>query len=328
MKTSRKVLVVGLIVFAFCGSVMAQQMTYQYSGYATYDNQPATMTLTFARTGVTGTLSKEGECGDGIRLTETRLALTGSLTGQWEGTGVITGTWTGGDSVCGNPLTAADGYPQNGTFKITMTGNTVQLLRTGAPPLPSGYTYDFGATGRVYSGDTSNWKGPVVRGTWNSTWPEHGIVDDPCCAIEQDGAALTLRNPAANWSVSARIVDGRTIEAADGGTGVISEDATRITWSNGGFWERRRSQEEDVPEISGNWNSTWPKHGIVDDPCCAIEQDGAALILRNPAANWSVTARIVGGRTIEAADGGTGVISEDATRITWSNGGFWERRPE
>jgi hypothetical protein len=104
----------------------------------------------------------------GRRLTETTLVLTGTLTGAWEGTGTILGNWTGGDKVCGNQLTVADGYPQNGTFTITMRGKTVQLLRTGAPPLPSGWTYDFGPTGRTYTPPATGLKPGGV------TWHEFG----------------------------------------------------------------------------------------------------------------------------------------------------------
>jgi hypothetical protein len=142
-----------LLVLLISGSAYAADMTFAYAGVATYDQQPATMNLAFTGTQVTGSLSKPGICEPGIRLTSTTLTLTGTLTGgPWEGIGTISGTWTGGDTVCASQLTLADGYPQQGTFTITADDRVVKLLRTGAAPLPSGWTYDFGPTGQVYSG--------------------------------------------------------------------------------------------------------------------------------------------------------------------------------
>jgi hypothetical protein len=152
MKTWYLILIVILLLICASSGAPAPDMTFEYSGVATYDGLPATMNLAITGTQVKGTLSKPGVCESNVRLTTTSLTLTGTVSGgSWEGDGSISGTWTGGDSVCGNQLTIADGYPQQGTFTITSDENTVQLLRTGAAPLPSGWTYDFGATGKVYT---------------------------------------------------------------------------------------------------------------------------------------------------------------------------------
>ena len=155
-----------VLVLSCSGVVVAASMDFGYSGVATYDGQPATMDLVITGTAVTGTLFKVGVCEPNIRLTSTNLVLTGTLTGVWEGTGTIAGTWTGGDSVCGNQLTIADGYPQTGTFTITKQGNTVKLLRTGTAPLPSGWTYDFGATGKVYSSGSPGNQAIQILNIW------------------------------------------------------------------------------------------------------------------------------------------------------------------
>ncbi len=145
-------LIFGVLLAACCSDIAIADMTFSYDGTATYDLQPATMVLTISGATVTGTLSKTGICDQNIRLTDTNLILTGGVTGEWEGTGTIAGVWTGGDSICGKQLTIDDGYPQKGTFTITKDGDTVKLLRTGDAPLPSGWTYDFAATGQVYTG--------------------------------------------------------------------------------------------------------------------------------------------------------------------------------
>lgn len=162
-----------LLLLIFFGSgALGADMTFAYSGEATYDELPATMNLAFTKSQVTGTLSKPGVCESNVHLTTTTLTLTGTLSGgSWEGDGVITGTWTGGDTMCGTQLTITDGYPQQGTFTISYDGSSVQLLRTGAAPLPSGWTYDFGPTGQVYTPDTKFPK-PVLDATTTS------FVDD------------------------------------------------------------------------------------------------------------------------------------------------------
>lgn len=170
--------IVGCILVALCiGQVFASDMTFAYTGVATYDEQPASMTLDVTGNQVTGTLTKPGVCESGIRLTSTTLMLTGVLSGgPWEGTGTISGTWTGGDTICGTQLTEADGYPQQGTFTISANDQAVQLLRTGAAPLPSGWTYDFGPTGQVYQG-SSKLPPPVLDITTSSNVQDYTPSD-------------------------------------------------------------------------------------------------------------------------------------------------------
>jgi hypothetical protein len=126
---------------AICGAApqLVTEVDYQgrgfgSSGRALYDGQPATLSLVFQGTSVTGRMEKEGVCRQGIRLTRTVLQLVGTLAGDWEGgAGArIDGTWTGGDSVCGTQLTLADGYPLAGTFTIMRgTGGRIALERLG-----------------------------------------------------------------------------------------------------------------------------------------------------------------------------------------------------
>lgn len=184
----RKGILIVLITLYLCsnGMVLATSMTFGYTGVATYDNQPATMNLVITGTTVTGTLTKPGICESNIRLTNTNLALTGTLTGGWEGTGTITGTWTGGDTVCGNQLTIADGYPVAGTFTITTQGNTVRLLRTGAAPLPSGWTYDFGATGNVYQPGSSENTATQILNIWTLGTVYNQPTSDTTLHLEKD----------------------------------------------------------------------------------------------------------------------------------------------
>lgn len=162
------VILVAIFVICIASGVFAADASFGYSGVATYDGQPATMLLSITGSQVTGSLSKPGVCESNIHLTTTTLALTGVLAGgSWEGTGTITGTWIGGDTMCGTQLTIADGYPQQGTFTISYDGSKVQLLRTGAAPLPSGWTYDFGPTGQEYTPSTK-FPAPILDLTTSS----------------------------------------------------------------------------------------------------------------------------------------------------------------
>jgi hypothetical protein len=185
------------LAVCYSGIVFAANMTFNYDrGVATYDGQPATMTLVISGTVVTGTLNKKGVCESNIRLTDTNLALTGTLTGVWEGNGIINGTWTGGDSICGQQLTITHGYPANGTFTITKQGNTVKLLRTGAPPLPSGFTYNFGETGKIYTGNSD---------MSNSSTNNSGNCNDILIDIGNIAACDTTQTSVFNLQSEARV---------------------------------------------------------------------------------------------------------------------------
>jgi hypothetical protein len=195
-----------ILVVVCCSDIVIADMTFSYSGTATYDLQPATMVLTISGTTVTGTLIKEGVCKPNIRLTDTNLRLTGALTGEWEGTGTIAGNWTGGDSICMDQLTINDppGWPQAGTFIITKEGDTVKLLRTGNPPLPSGWTYNFGATGKVYTGSQEWPKSAGGNGHYyEAVLVPGGITwDDANAAAEAKGGHLaTITSAAENQFV-------------------------------------------------------------------------------------------------------------------------------
>lgn len=122
-----------------------QGRTYGHSGQSLYDFQPATLSLVFNGTAMTGTMVKIGVCESNVRLTQTTLNLVGTLTaGSWENTALgaqIDGTWVGGDSVCGNQLTPVDGYPVNGTFTIVRgTDGRIVLERLGGA---EGWSYEF-----------------------------------------------------------------------------------------------------------------------------------------------------------------------------------------
>jgi len=240
-------LIILILIVVCCSDIVIADMTFSYSGTATYDLQPATMVLTISGTTVTGTLIKEGVCKPNIRLTDTNLRLTGALTGEWEGTGTIAGNWTGGDSICMDQLTINDppGWPQAGTFIITKEGDTVKLLRTGNLPLPSGWTYNFGATGKVYTG-SQEW--PRSAGG-NGHYYEAVLVpggitwDDANAAAEAKGGHLaTITSGTENEFVYNLI-------AGDDSYWFVDSYNNGIGPWLGGY------QPEGSPESAGGW--TW-----------------------------------------------------------------------
>jgi len=200
------ILICSIMVIISANVVYAADANFAYSGVATYDEQPATMNLAITGTAVTGTLSKPGVCESNIRLTSTTLTLNGALAGgSWEGSGTISGTWTGGDSVCGTQLTIADGYPQQGTFTISYDGSTVQLLRTGAAPLPSGWTYDFGPTGQVYTPPAA-FPVPILDYTTTS------LVDDNYLNSDRKSAFSITDNNVYTWTELGPVYGGEQVQ--------------------------------------------------------------------------------------------------------------------
>jgi|GEM_PF-6725804 len=136
------------------GACGAAPMSFSYSGTSTADGRAAQLAFTVSGTAVTsGTLYATGVCDTNIRLTTTNIAFTGVLSGSWESaSGVINASWSGGDSVCGTPLTAIDGYPTSGSLTIGMVGGKVQLQRIigGAEP------YEFSPSGQKYAPPSTN----------------------------------------------------------------------------------------------------------------------------------------------------------------------------
>lgn len=120
--------------------------------------------------------------------------------------------------------------PWTGESQVCMANCFDFYTNTGEPPPPPG-----GGNGGV---DRSSGV-PDLSGNWSSTWKAAGIINDPCCMIEQNGRELTLKNPKYNWSVRAVIEQDGTIVPTDGNAGRVTRDGNRIDWSNNSFWERR-----------------------------------------------------------------------------------------
>jgi hypothetical protein len=138
---------------------LALSQTQTYPGFTEYDGRPASLTLTFAGSSVTGKLSVSPVCDPGAHLTGVDIDLSGKATGSWEDKATtIKGSWTGGDT---DPCDASKiiknsrDYPNNGTFTISMVKTSegkdaVRLVR-----MPTGYGYLFEARGLIYSGGGS-----------------------------------------------------------------------------------------------------------------------------------------------------------------------------
>jgi hypothetical protein len=141
--------------------VSADDSFFYQKGQTNFDYQPCWMRFDINGDSVTnGILEKEGVCETNVRLSKTEIKFSGTVVnGPWEGdngTAAIEGSWTGVDTVCGNPLTGTDEYPQSGSFTIYQENGRIIFKRSKTSPLPSDYQYIFhptGTTGENQAGD-------------------------------------------------------------------------------------------------------------------------------------------------------------------------------
>jgi hypothetical protein len=132
-----------------CDAGTPMKFTYP-SGNATADGRSAQMEFYLSGTTVTGgSLKASAVCGTSIQLPRTEISFTGSVSGIWESaTGSVVASWTGGEYACdGTKLTAASGYPTEGTLTITMVGGKVRVQRN----INNAYPYEFTAINQMYT---------------------------------------------------------------------------------------------------------------------------------------------------------------------------------
>ena len=148
---STRVLVLAFLML----SGLASSQTLPYQGYTEYDDRPATLTLIFSGSSVTGKLHVNPVCESNVHLTGVDINLVGTATGPWESKSTsITGTWNGGDldPCSGGTIKNDISYPNAGDFKISIVPHNgkdaIRLVR-----MPTGYGYVFETKGYEHPKD-------------------------------------------------------------------------------------------------------------------------------------------------------------------------------
>ena len=155
----------------------------------------------------------------------------------------------------------------------------------------------------------------------NGTWLFRNIPGQTCTIIQTGRNLRVITEKGAEGTGSFQnnssiIVD---MPFAKGITGAIINNGNRIRWSNGEFWERSNT----FPNLTGRW-----LFRNINGQVCTITQTNNGLRLVTEKGKVG-TAKFQNSTSITAdfpfAKALTGMITNDATRIDWSNGEFWER---
>jgi hypothetical protein len=163
-------------------------------------------------------------------------------------------------------------------------------------------------------------------GAFTGAWCAQG---DPTkhASISSNGAFLTLTNE--NGNTSPGNYQGQTGIVAPGWqfvTGTLSQDGSRINWSNGTFWARCDSGGGGGGRRRLNLTGTWYAQGDRSQSC-SIQQHGNNLQLSNQSGD-NASGQMNGKRTLTTNWNGTtigGTVSTNGNRINWDNGTYWVR---
>ncbi len=165
--------------------------------------------------------------------------------------------------------------------------------------------------------------GPNVNPQFVGQWCVQG---DPTRigSIASSGLGLQLTNESGSTSIAQPVgPSGQTIVALQWNLvqGTLTPDASRITWTNGTFWNHCNNGGGGK-----TLDGTWYANG---DPgrMCSISQRLGALTFVNETGT-TAAGNFTGPSHLIANWQGTpigGTISPDGSRIRWDNGTFWSR---
>lgn len=95
--------------------------------------------------------------------------------------------------------------------------------------------------------DNTVWKRVSLSGTWTGYYGQGNLRPAPGTGIiTQKGFTLTIDN--GEGSKSTGKISGNTITATEWGiTGIVSEDGTKISWSNNTNWKKNNQSMENTP---------------------------------------------------------------------------------
>lgn len=206
----------------------------------------------------------------------------------------------------------------NAKGRVSAEGNRINWsngsywVRQGEnAPVPGG-AHDFSGVWSAYGADGIT---PYGFGTITANGDGDGgyIIDNDQGSISSGRLSGTVMI-ASGWAVS----------------GTISDDGNKILWSNNSIWFRQGTSPNPAPggqpdyDLTGSWIGL-NEHGESGSELAKITQKGSSLNADN--GQGGTVAGTIAGKIVSAPGWSvTGVVSEDGTRITWSNRTTWIKR--
>jgi hypothetical protein len=163
-----------------------------------------------------------------------------------------------------------------------------------------------------------------LSGKWIGYY-EDGTKSEYVWSIRQTGSTLSIENVGGKKAKSKGHVEGDKVVAEDFATqnGKLSEDGTKIKWSDGVVWKKVAS----AADLTGKWIGYY-KDGSKSEYVWAIKQTGGTLSIENVGGKPAKSRGRVDGDKVLAQDFATqnGKLSADGTQITWTDGVVWKRQ--
>lgn len=188
---------------------------------------------------------------------------------------------------------------------------------------------------RIYWSDKNFWvrKGEHSTRDFSGVWSAYGAD-----GITPYGSGTITANGDGGYiidndqgSISSGRLSGAMMVASEWAVnGTISDDGNKIVWSNNSLWLRQGSSPNPAPngppafDLTGSWIGLNENGRSYDEPA-KITQNGSSLTADN--GQGGTVAGTISGKIVSAPGWSvTGTVSEDGTRITWSNRTTWIRR--
>jgi hypothetical protein len=157
-----------------------------------------------------------------------------------------------------------------------------------------------------------------IGGDWVGYYDD-GTKSPYVWSINQTGSTISIENIGGETAKSRGRVTGNKVFAQDFGTqnGVVSDNGSRIKWSDGVVWVR-------LPSLNGVWNGYY-EDGSKSPFVWQIGQIGTTFQIENVGGKTAKSKGRIDGNKIVAQDFATqnGTVSADSSRITWSDRVVW-----
>lgn len=163
-----------------------------------------------------------------------------------------------------------------------------------------------------------------LSGKWIGYYDD-GTKSEYVWSIKQTGSTLAIENIGGQKAKSKGHVEGNKVVAQDFATqnGTLSEDGTKIKWSDGVVWKKAAS----AADLNGKWIGYY-KDGSKSEYVWAIKQTGGTLAIENVGGKPAKSRGHVEGDKVVAQDFATqnGKLSGDGTQISWTDGVVWKKQ--